>query len=1435
MTVSVAHDADAANDVETVSHEVSGADYDTVTADDVAITVSDDETASTDVVLSVNPEAVAEDAAAQTITVTATLDHAPRLIATTVTVTVGEADDDATEGTDYETIESRVLYILAGSTSGTAAFTLTPIDDYVDEADETLTVGGAVQGLTVTPAAVTIEDNDERGVVVSATSLTVPEGGSSTYSVVLRSQPAGNVTVTVNDPTDNTDVTSNPASLTFTTQNWNTARTVTVSASEDVDGDDDTATITHTVASAVDAAYAGISTDDVTVTVDDDETASTEVILTVDPVWVSEGDAVTNVRLTATLNEAPLSEFLPVTVTVGAPGDTAIEGVDYETIGELTLNIRAGQTSTFQTIQFRPINTGIGEGDEYLSISGTTMITGLTVTGTQLVVVDDEVFRDVTLSAIPGSVAEDGGPMTVVVTATLNSLTYSIDSPVTVMVGASLDSAIEETDYTSVDDFTITIAAGSTSATGEFQLTPTNDSFGKGDKTISVSGSGAGPPAAVQGTEVTIVDDETLSTEISLSVTPNNLGEGADATTLTVRGTLNNDPRSSATSVTVSVGAASDAAVEGTDYETVNDFTLTIVAGQTTGSTTFQLIPKDDAIDEVNEALTVSGTTAATGLVVTTTSVTITDDDTDGVTVSPTAVTITEGGTVTYTVVLDTEPAGNVTVTVSDPTDNTDVTADPAALTFTDQNWNVAQTVTVSAAQDGDAADETATVTHTVASTADADYQGISTDDVAVTLEDDAPETVKVQLSVAPERTVTVPINKAPQGGVTTADYSGVPTSVTFNSTDTEKTFSFAAASDSVDDDGESVKLTFGTLPTGVTAGTTNESVVSITDDDTTTLPLLSVQVSFGGYAYTVPEGSSVEITINLSDDPERTVTIPINKAPQGGATSADYSGVPENVTFNSGDTQKTFTISASQDSVQDTGESVKLTFGDLPDGVTVGSPAETNLSITEDVVVSFSMATYVATEGGPNATVTVELSGPAPRQVDFPLTAEGRYGAIPTDWSGVPEQLTFNAGDTSRTFTFVAVDDEVEDDGEMVELGFGDLLSGFAAGSPSTTRVTLINDDMPSTDPAQTRCPDDSGERIVMVGDGEISQAGESEFWRVELDPGRFYIVEVLGMNDPWDVMGQSNPGNLTLSDPSLLAVWSGDGSERMRRTGGRSRSKLVLERASDLSGFQQFEVQSFGGNTGTYQIKVRVNNICYMSNGKAMYKYAGGPDGYLWDIPSDSSTRDILRPHPLQNVQILTLLGDNEDWYWESEPDEDWYKIEGLREDYEYTFDVRTMDELPAKHQATRLKILGILDSNGMEVPGTSSAGSGKKVSITFQPQNLDTYYISVGSEDADRTGVYRITISAKNTQESSSQRRSAEPSEEPGKNRKAQPGGDTLSKRDGKSDNRNSSVWGGLVITGSLQVRETLTADTSGYPTPTGWRTPPSATSGLLTTLK
>ena len=327
-------------------------------------------------------------------------------------------------------------------------------------------------------------------------------------------------------------------------------------------------------------------------------------------------------------------------------------------------------------------------------------------------------------------------------------------------------------------------------------------------------------------------------------------------------------------------------------------------------------------------------------------------------------------------------------------------------------------------------------------------------------------ETVTVTLSAAPEREVVVPIDTADEGGASSDDYSLSETSVTFGPTETSKTFTFTAADDAEDDDGESVKLTFGSpLPAGVSRGSVPETTVSINDDD-----VPSVTVSFGSATYPVDEGETETVTVTLSAAPEREVVVPIDTTEEGGASSDDYSLSETSVTFGPTDTSKTFTFTATQDTVDDDGESVKLTFdSQLPAGVSRGSVPETTVSINDDdvpaVEVSFDSATYSAAEGGLDAVVTVQLSSPAPHLVEIPITAAGMNGASDDDWTGVPEELIFASGEQSKTFTVTAYDDTVEDDGETVELGFGDLPAGFVAGNPSAATVELMNMEHTSQD----------------------------------------------------------------------------------------------------------------------------------------------------------------------------------------------------------------------------------------------------------------------------------------------------------------------------------------------------------------------------------
>ena len=100
-----------------------------------------------------------------------------------------------------------------------------------------------------------------------------------------------------------------------------------------------------------------------------------------------------------------------------------------------------------------------------------------------------------------------------------------------------------------------------------------------------------------------------------------------------------------------------------------------------------------------------------------------------------------------------------------------------------------------------------------------------------------------------------------------------------------------------------------------------------------TTPKLVDVDVSFGAAAYTATEeGSPATVTVVLNADPERTVVIPITARNGKGASDADYSGVPEQVTFVSGQTSQTFTVTATSDVDVDAGETVTLGFGDLPE-----------------------------------------------------------------------------------------------------------------------------------------------------------------------------------------------------------------------------------------------------------------------------------------------------------------------------------------------------------------------------------------------------------------------------------------------------------------------------------------------------------------------
>ena len=402
-----------------------------------------------------------------------------------------------------------------------------------------------------------------------------------------------------------------------------------------------------------------------------------------------------------------------------------------------------------------------------------------------------------------------------------------------------------------------------------------------------------------------------------------------------------------------------------------------------------------------------------------------------------------------------------------------------------------------------------------------------------------APATVAVELSPAPSAPVTIPLTPSRRGGATPGDYSGVPPSVTFQAGQTRRTFTVTATDDSVDDDGESVRIGFGPLPDGFVAGARPTATVALADDDG---PV--TEVFFDGAAdLTVEEGNVTRVSVYLSEPARATVTIPLTRTHRGGATAADYSGVPASVTFRFRERRKQFTLRTVDDDDNDDNESLRIGFGPLPAGIRASTashrPPTRTVHLEDDDGVNhwnvwFGQEAYTAAEGGAAARVSIHLDAPveiAPLDVRLVLRYGG--GATAADHRSIPAVVTFALGERTKTITVTATDDAADDDGESVALWFG---------NPPNGRVSI--GDGPIT--ATVALQDNDGVEPVTVAFGaatyRATEGGSDATVRVELDtaPGRSVTVPLT----------KANGGGATADDYSGIPETVTFGASQTART---------------------------------------------------------------------------------------------------------------------------------------------------------------------------------------------------------------------------------------------------------------------------------------------
>ncbi len=676
--------------------------------------------------------------------------------------------------------------------------------------------------------------------------------------------------------------------------------------------------------------------------------------------------------------------------------------------------------------------------------------------------------------------------------------------------------------------------------------------------TNTVSGGDYGSETADPVT-VTVIEDDASTLSVDDVRASESLGTMVFTVTLS---------KASSNEVTVDYATIPETgtgkATEGSDYTETNGM-LTFPASST-ASQTIQVPITGDRVDEEEETFTVTlrnvqgGALLAGGGSTLEVTGTIVDDDTRGVRMNRTALGLRKGATGTYTVVLTSEPEATVTVTVGGASNG--VTAAPTPLTFTTNDWEMAQTVTVTAAEE--APDGLVVLRHTVSG---GDYGPVTAPNVTVRVsstsqpppppprDEGTTETVSstppppqrtggptkvwvsfsaksysvveggsvgitLRLNKAAGRTVTIPLETANQNGTSDADYSGVPASVTFAANETRKSFQFAAGQDDDYDHGEQVAISFGELPGNVGMVPPSKATVNILD-------LPEVSVSFDRADYRVTEGDSVRVTVRLNADPQREVRIPLETTPGMGADESDYSGVPSRVLFAPHETEKSFFFRAVADQVDDGGETVAASFASLPSGVTAGNPATATATLFEAVLLSFDPVRYEGTEGQEAMEFTVALSTATYREVTVDYATAAGTATAAEDYKEVAGTLTFAAGTREQTLRVPILDDDEDEAHETFTVKLS--AASHAAINVGEATGVILDDDLPVLSISSF-----AGEDGTTIEDPRVTEG----------DTLRFTLTRVGDLSMPLQVpVKVTQEGAFLAGEPPTVVEFAADG----------------------------------------------------------------------------------------------------------------------------------------------------------------------------------------------------------------------------------------------------------------------------------------------------
>lgn len=445
------------------------------------------------------------------------------------------------------------------------AVTVSAVNDSVAEGAHTATLTHSAasidtdySGIAIPAITAAISDNDTAGVTVtqSGGSTAIVEGGATdSYTIVLNSQPTANVSIEVSADAQTRVNGAATATLTFTTANWNTTQSVTVSAVNDsVAEGAHNGTVTHATTST-DANYNAAVVSSVTANISDNDTAGVVLTESGGSTAVTENGGTDSYDIR--LATQPTGN---VTVTITPNSQVLVNSSS----SAIDITFTTSNWSANQTITVSAVDDGALEatthtgGISHTAASGDANYNGISISSLSPSISDNDT---------PGvTVAQSGGSTTATEGGATDTLSIVLNSQPTasVVVTVTPDAQVTANGASTSIDLTFTTANWAAAQT--VTVAAVNDSDQEANHNGSISFSVASGDADYNGLSlaavtVAITDNDVKRLFVSAAFSGNLGGvSGADTTcgagyrALLVDGTF----RFACTSANCAVGGTSE-------------------------------------------------------------------------------------------------------------------------------------------------------------------------------------------------------------------------------------------------------------------------------------------------------------------------------------------------------------------------------------------------------------------------------------------------------------------------------------------------------------------------------------------------------------------------------------------------------------------------------------------------------------------------------------------------------------------------------------------------------------------------------------------------------------------------------------------------------------------------------------------------------------